>query len=70
MHSLWWARRKFRESFEQSRCSSNISARPGKEWGSLVIFKDPPVEVAGVGACVPTISAVSDLALEFGMLLL
>jgi hypothetical protein len=57
-------------SFEQNRCGNNVLARPGEEWGTLIIFEDPPVDIGGVGACPPTISAVSNLALEFGMFLL
>jgi hypothetical protein len=62
-HRLW-------EFLEQSRCGSNILTCPSEEWGSLAIFVDPPVYVISVGACGSIASAMSDLVLEFGVLLL
>jgi hypothetical protein len=47
-----------------------VLAHPGEEWGLLIVFEDPPVDIMGVGTCTPTVSVVSDLALEFGMFLL
>jgi hypothetical protein len=63
-------RRRFRESLEPSRCRSDILAHSGKEWGSLVIFEEPPIDITDVGACAPIVSTVSDLVLKFGMFLL
>jgi hypothetical protein len=62
--------RRFQESFKQSRCGSDILASPSEEWGSLIIFEDPPVDVTGVGVCAPAVSAASDLALKLGVFLL
>jgi hypothetical protein len=63
-------RRGFRESLEQSRYGSDVLTRPSEEWGTLVVFKDPPVYVAGIGTCVPAAFVTSDLTLKFGMFLL
>jgi hypothetical protein len=65
---LW--RCRFRESLEQSCYGSDVLTCPGEEWGSLVIFEDPLVYVAGVGACAPTASATCNLMLMFTVFLL
>jgi hypothetical protein len=44
---------RFWESFEQSRCGSEVLARSGKEWGSIIVFKDPPVDVAELARARP-----------------
>jgi hypothetical protein len=39
-------------------------------WEGFVIVDDPPVHVAGHGACTPTVSVALDLSLELRVFLL
>ena len=55
---------------EQGRYGSDVLACPGKVWEGSIIFDDPPVNVTGYGACMPTISVALDLSLKLYALLL
>jgi hypothetical protein len=58
------------EPSEQGRRDSYVLACSGEVWEILVVLDDPPVHVAGDGACTPTVSMTFDLALELRALLL
>ena len=55
---------------EEGRHSNDVLACPGKVWEGFVVLDDPPVDAAGHGACMPTISVALDLLLEFRVFLL
>ena len=43
---------------EQGRHGSDVLAHPGEVWEDIIILDDPPIHVAGHGACAPTVSTV------------
>ena len=49
---------------EQGHRSSDVLACPSEVWEGFVVLDDPPVDAAGHGACMPTISVALDLLLE------
>ena len=55
---------------DQGRRSSDVLAHPGEVWEGFIVLDDPSVDVAGHGACVPTVSMVLDLSLELHAFLL
>jgi len=55
---------------EQGRRDSDILARLGKVWEGFIILDDPPVYIAGHGACTPAVSMALDLLLELRAFLL
>ena len=55
---------------EQGRCSGNVLACLGEVRECFIIIDDPPIHVAGHGACTPTVSVVLDLSIELHAFLL
>ena len=49
---------------EQGHYSSDVLACPGKVWEGFIVLNDPPVHIAGHGACAPTVSVALDLSIE------
>ena len=59
-----------REPSEQGRHGSYVLACPGEVWEASVVLDDPPIYVAGDGACTTTVFTMFDLTLELHTLLL
>ena len=55
---------------EQGRGGGDVLARMDKDWEGFIVGDDPPVHVAGHGACAPTISMALDLPIELHAFLL
>ena len=53
-----------RKPSEQGRRSSDVLACPSEVWEHFIVLGDPPVHVAGHGACAPIVSVALDLSLE------
>jgi hypothetical protein len=62
--------RGLRKPPEQGCHGSDVLACSGEVWEGFVIVDDPPVHVAGHGACTPTVSVALDLSLELRVFLL
>ena len=55
---------------EQGHCGGDVLARSSKARKGFIIGDDPPVYIAGHGACTPTVSTVFDLPIELHAFLL
>jgi len=63
-------RRGLWKTMEQGRHSGDVLFLPGKAREGFFVGDDPPVLVAGHGACAPTVSAALDLLIELCTFLL
>ena len=62
-HGLW-------KTKEQDHRSGDVLAHPSEAREGFIICDDPPVHVAGHGACMSTVSLVFDLSIELRVFLL
>ena len=63
-------RRGLWKTMEQGHRSSDVLAHSGEAREGFIIRDDPPVHVAGHGACAPTVSMALDITIELRMFLL
>ena len=59
-----------RKPTEQGYHNSDVLAHLGEVWEGFIVYDDPPIHIAGHGACAPTISVALDLPIELRVFLL
>ena len=57
------------KAVQQGRCCGDVLACPSKVRESPIIGDDPPMDITGRGACVPTVSATLDFLIDLAVLL-